>query len=141
MKWKIAPWIFVAILLGVAFYAHFARRAQSPPQTRAIACADVAQGCAFDFRGQAAQVRFSRPPSAMQSFALTVKAPGARAVAVDFQMPDMDMGENRYVLKQVQPGVFTAENVVLPVCAHGGVSWAANLRVDEATYTLPFSVR
>ena len=141
MKWKIAPWIFVAIMLGVAFYAHFARQAQSPSSTRTIACADLAQGCAFDFRGQAAKVNFSRPPTPMEGFTLTAHAPGAKAVAVDFQMPDMDMGENRYALKQVQPGVFSAENIVLPVCAHGGVNWVANLRVDEATYTLPFSVR
>ena len=141
MKWKIAPWVFVAVLLGVAFYAHFARQAQSPPHTGAIACADVARGCAFEFRGQAARVSFSRPPSPMEGFTLTVHAPGAQAVAVDFQMPDMDMGENRYALKQVQPGVFSAEHVILPACAHGGVSWVANLRVDDAAYTLPFSVR
>lgn len=141
MKWKALPWVFVAILLGVAFYAHFAQQAHTPPQMRAIACADLTQGCAFDFRGQPSKVVFSRAPTPLEGFTLTVNAPGAKAVAVDFQMPDMDMGENRYALKQVKPGVFTAEHVVLPVCAHGGVNWVANLRVDEATYTLPFSVR
>ncbi len=141
MKWKIIPWVFVAALLGVALYAHFARQTQTPHQTQNIACANLAQGCAFDFRGQAARIAFSRRPNALEGFTLTVQAPGAKTVDVDFQMPDMDMGENRYVLSQVKPGEFSAANIVLPACAHGGVEWVANLRIDDARYTLPFTVR
>ena len=141
MKWKAIPWIFVAALLGLAFYAHLTQERKPLAETHNLVCAQPAQGCAFSLDGRPGKITFSRAPRAMEGFTLTVLAPGAKSVAVDFQMPDMDMGENHYVLKQVRAGEFSADNVTLPVCAHGGVDWVADFNVDGAHYTLPFTVR
>lgn len=52
-----------------------------------------------------------------------------RSVLLDFRMSDMDMGLNRYRLRQHQDGHWSAQ-AILPVCATGRTDWVASVWVE-----------
>ena len=73
-----------------------------------------------------------RPVRAMRELEFEVKVSGGPepagdgAVVLDFTMPGMYMGVNRYELKPEGEGVYRAEGV-LPRCPRGGRLWRAEV--------------
>jgi hypothetical protein len=55
-------------------------------------------------------------------------------------MVGMNMGFNRYDLKRVPDGNWTAR-IVLPVCTDSRADWIAELKLDEQFYSLSFATR
>lgn len=132
--------ILLPLLLVLAFIAVavIGTRVKSTPQARPIACADPVHGCAFQHRGVSVQLRFSRIPTPMQPFTMSVRAPGVERVHAEFQMVGMDMGFNRYDLHTAAPGLFNAQ-ITLPVCVSGRRDWKLYLQIDTQRYLIPFS--
>lgn len=137
MKRLWLPLLVIAILLGIAVGGY---RAKQPEQAETIACADPVAGCRFEHAGVATEVRFSAQPVPLEPFGLSVSAPGSMQVSVEFQMVGMDMGFNRYDLRQDDSGAF-ASRITLPVCVSGRRDWLMYVQIDDARYVVPFVSR
>ncbi len=135
IKRFVLPLLIVLAFIAVAVIGSRMKRI---PEAQGIACADPVQGCDFQHRGTLVQLKFSKSPSPMQSFTLSLQAPGVQLVRAEFQMAGMDMGFNRYDLHAVAPGLFTAQ-ITLPVCVSGRRDWKLYLEVDSRRYVVPFS--
>jgi hypothetical protein len=129
------PLLVIAILLAIAVGGY---RARQPEQAETVACADPVAGCPFEHGGVPAEVRFSAQPVPLEPFRLSVSAPGSTQVNVEFQMVGMDMGFNRYDLRREESGAF-ASRITLPVCVSGRRDWLMYVRIDDASYVVPFT--
>lgn len=105
------------------------------------ACNLQQQACAVDLPGggRLTVEAGTRPIPLVKPFAWRVEMAGARQIEVDFAGVDMDMGFNRPMLQERQPGVFEAD-VTLPVCVTGTMLWQATVLVetDGARIAVPF---
>lgn len=131
-----APILVILALAALALWGVWQRAPREAVQT--IACADPVAGCAFVHNGGPAILRFSVQPRALEPFVLTLAAPNLRAAAVSFGMAGMDMGFNRYELRQGETGRWAA-SVTLPVCTASRVDWIAELDLDGRLYNLVFT--
>lgn len=104
-----------------------------PQEVVVIACNDLLHGCMLP---GAVEVKFSRPPSAMQAFGLSVKAPQDAEVHASFQMRGMEMGLNRYRL--VRERDHWQSNAMLPACVQGRRDWVLRLEINGKFYEIPF---
>lgn len=105
-------------------------------QNVVVECRQPAQGCVND----AVKVRFSRPPQLLTPMQIEVDAVGAAKVAASFQMSDMDMGVNRYVLRPDAAARRWSGQVILPVCVAGRSDWLLTVDVDGREYRFAFVV-
>lgn len=118
------------VALAFVFFALYGcEREAAPPRV----CADLTQGCAI--RG--IEVRADRLPSALHPFLLSVRAPGARQVSVEFVMQGMEMGLNRYRLIAQKDDLWQAR-VTLPVCVSGRRDWVLWVEADGERHGLAF---
>ncbi|OHX13049.1 hypothetical protein [Chromobacterium sphagni] len=135
------------LIIGVALIALAAVKAgliywylhnkQSKPKPQALACAMGRGACALPGGGS---LRFVSPPQHGQPFEVRLEGvTGGAAPTVDFAMPEMDMGFNRYTF--VREGAGWKAQVILPMCVSGSRRWVAEVKVGEAAYSLPFNVR
>lgn len=131
----LAPLLLVVALVAIAVAGYWLKR---PAEALAVPCADPLTGCAFSHRGATASVRFSVRPVPLEAFELSVRAAGVTRISAEFQMVGMDMGFNRYDLRQVADGDW-ASNVTLPACASGQGDWVLYMELDGSRYALPFS--
>lgn len=138
MKRLLIPVLIILALAMLALWGAWQKAPKTPAQ--AIACENPLAGCAFMHGGMPATLRFSTQPEALRPFALSVSAPGLRKVSASFQMAGMDMGFNRYDLRQDAAGNWTA-SVTLPVCTVSRVDWIAELDLDGRLYILKFNTR
>lgn len=127
------PLLLVA-MIGVVVWLN-ANRAAAP--ARAVACADMAAGCAA--KTAAGDIRFGvqGPVKVLKPFGVWAEAPGAHRVEAHFSMEGMDMGFNLYTLRADDHGVFRA-TVTLPVCVSGRRDWVMTLDIDGTALTVPF---
>jgi hypothetical protein len=142
-------WILVGVLaialVGVALfkawpllYPEVARVVPLDPSC------DLRQGpCVSPMPGSGA-ISFGIEPltlPAAQPLRLGVVAEGVAAeeVAVDFSGVDMNMGFNRVLLQQVQPGRFEGRGM-LPVCVRNRMTWEARvlMRTSEGLIAVPY---
>ena len=135
IKRFVLPLLIVLAFIAVAIIGSRMKRIT---EAQGIACADPVQGCGFQHHGKPAQLKFSKSPSSMQSFTLSLQAPGVQLVRAEFQMVGMDMGFNRYDLHAAAPGIFNAQ-ITLPVCVSGRRDWKLYLEVDNQRYVVSFS--
>ncbi len=63
--------------------------------------------------------------------ALKLEGIEATAVSLEFSMPGMDMGQNRYHLLADDAGLWRGE-AMLPICSTGRLEWLAEVVVDTA---------
>ncbi|WP_018076657.1 hypothetical protein [Thiobacillus denitrificans] len=129
--------ILVVVLAAIAAAGYWLKR---PAAAVVVSCTDPLAGCTFDHRGTPAQLRFSSQPVPLETFELSVRAPGVGRISAELQMSDMDMGFNRYALRPVPGGAFGAK-VTLPACVSGRHDWVLYLDIDGTRYALPFSTR
>ena len=134
MKRIVIPLLLAVVLLAIAVAGYVAKR---PAEATRIDCVDPVAGCAL---GDARSVRFSIQPAPLEAFGMTVVAPGAARVSAEFQMVAMDMGFNRYDLREAPAGTFSSR-VTLPACVSGQHEWVLYLDIDGAHYAMPFSTR
>ncbi len=97
---------------------------------------DGAGFCQSSRDGRRITLRFLAPPSPLTAFPFEVHLNGFAVkpppdVQVRFEMPDMDMGLNRYRLQNGGTGRFTGR-AVLPVCTTGRHDWRAVVSVESA---------
>lgn len=130
----------LGVALGLLAIAAAGWWLKQPDDALVVACPDPVAGCSFHHAGARAQFRFSRTPVPMEAFELSVESPGLRRAHAEFQMIGMDMGFNRYDLRPVAGGSFTAK-LTLPVCVSGRRDWVLTLDVDGSHYALPFGTR
>ena len=133
----LAPLLIAVALAAIAVAGYWLRR---PPAAVAVACADPLAGCRFSHRNTPVTVHFSARPSPLKAFEISVRAPGATHLSAEFQMVGMEMGFNRYDLRQAGNAVFVSK-VTLPVCVSGRRDWIMTLDIDGAHYALPFSTQ
>lgn len=107
----------------------------SEPALEVVSCASLVSGCAA-MAGQVT-VRTDAAPAPLQPFQVTVSAPQARELAIEFRMQGMDMGQNRYRLLRQADGAWTGR-VTLPVCVSGRRDWQMIVDVDGQRVALPF---
>lgn len=98
------------------------------------AACDAAGVCQSRRDGRGITLRFLAPPSPLKAFPFEVRLRGFPAdpppvVRVRFEMPDMEMGLNRYRLEAAGAGRFTGR-AVLPVCTTGRHDWRAVVSVE-----------
>jgi hypothetical protein len=101
-------------------------------------------------RGEGFAVELSLGPSVrpMQPFNIQLRVlqgqlSSAAKVELQFQMQDMDMGQNRYRLQPDKQGIWRG-NAVLPVCSRGRSDWFAQIDIQDAdrrwSAEMPFTV-
>lgn len=134
MKRIAIPLLLAIVLLAIAVAGYVAKR---PSEATRVDCLDPVAGCAF---GDGGIVRFSEQPAPLEAFGLTVVGPGAERISAEFQMVAMDMGFNRYDLREGEAGTFVSR-VTLPACVSGQHEWVLYLDIDGARYEIPFSTR
>lgn len=73
-----------------------------------------------------------RPVRAMSKLEVTVRIEsppiGGDGISVSFEMPGMDMGENRVVLRRISRGLYRG-NAVIVNCPGGGKTWRAEVLI------------
>jgi hypothetical protein len=138
MKRLLVPVLIILALAMLALWGAWQKAPKAPAQT--IVCVNPLAGCTFMHGGAPATLRFSTQPEALRPFALSISAPSLRKVSASFQMVGMDMGFNRYDLRQDAAGNWTA-SVTLPVCTVSRVDWIAELDLDGRLYILKFNTR
>jgi len=129
------PLLLMVALAAIAAAGYWLKR---PAEAQAVACVDPVAGCSFTHRGTPVTVIFSLLPTPLDAFELSVDAPDTSPISAAFQMNGMDMGFNRYDLRQAENGRLAAK-VTLPVCVSGRHDWTLFLDVDGTRYALPFS--
>ena len=89
-------------------------------------------------RGEGFAVELSLGPSVqpMRPFGIQLRVlqgqlSSAAQVELQFQMQDMDMGQNRYRLLAGKQGIWRG-NAVLPVCSRGRSDWFAQINIRDA---------
>ena len=133
----LAPLLIVIALAAIAVAGYWLKR---PAAAVAVPCADPLAGCRFSHRSTTVTVHFSARPSPLKAFEIVAHAPGATHLSAEFQMVGMEMGFNRYDLRQTGNGIFVSK-VTLPVCVSGRRDWMMTLDIDGAHYALPFSTQ
>lgn len=82
-------------------------------------------------------------PFSIQLRLLQGKLSSAAKVELQFQMQNMDMGQNRYRLMADEQGVWRG-NAILPVCSRGRSDWLAQIDIQDAdrrwSAEMPFTV-
>jgi len=76
------------------------------------------------------RLRLGPGVKAMQPFPVHVEVAEAAAVEVRFEMPGMNMGENRYRLRQTPAGSWEGR-AVLPICLSGRSDWVARVELRD----------
>lgn len=71
---------------------------------------------------------------------LTGAPANTRQVTLSFSMHGMDMGFNRYTLQRQPDGSWLGRQIRLPLCVEQRNDYLADIRIDQATYTIPFTV-
>ncbi len=76
-------------------------------------------------------------PKALSPFPVALELDGleATAVSLEFSMPAMEMGQNRYRLQRDATGLWRGE-AMLPICSSGRLDWLARVRVESETERL-----
>lgn len=133
--------IGVALLLLAAVKAaligwYWHKKQQGPAPLQTLACQVERGACTLPGGGQ---LLFVEPPRYGQPFAVRIEGAGQQAPSAEFNMPEMDMGFNRY--RFVADGTNWRASVTLPVCVTGSHRWEMLLEVDGQRYRLPFSVK
>jgi hypothetical protein len=129
-----AAGVVLALLLLVAGCQRQPPDKQAALELNLDSACDPTQGaCAA--KGSGVQLSF-QPRTAirpLQAFPVTVHLAGMEAdiVTVDFSMPSMNMGWNRYRLLRQSGGVWSGE-VILPVCSSGRHDWVARVEVEAS---------
>jgi len=100
-----------------------------------VACAALTQGCTLDQGKLFAKT--DSVPTPLKPFDLTVVAPTAQEVHVEWHMQGMEMGLNRYRLIRQANGEWRA-TITLPVCVTGRRDWLMVIEVDGARRALAF---
>ncbi len=105
-------------------------------QAQQLACHHVLNDC-----GDASTlIRFSHIPSKMQPFQVTLQHTGAQQIYLDFVMPGMRMGLNRYrmlpqgnaePMQNSQTQHWQAQ-VILPACVQGRSDWQMWISIEYA---------
>jgi hypothetical protein len=113
---------------------------RQPPDTRVALELNLDSACnpaqaTCPAKGRGVQLWF-QPRTAirpLQAFPVTVHLAGLDPdiVTVDFSMPSMNMGWNRYRLSRQSGGVWSGE-VILPVCSSGRRDWVAQVEVETS---------
>ncbi|KAB2311044.1 hypothetical protein F8A87_07865 [Betaproteobacteria bacterium SCN2] len=138
MKRLFAPLLVIVALIGLALWGAWQKTPRG--EVQAIPCENPMAGCAFLHEGLPATLRFSVQPEALKPFVLSIASPRLREASVSFQMVGMDMGFNRYDLRQDAEGNWSAR-VTLPVCTVSRVDWTAEITLDGRHYALAFDTR
>ncbi len=117
----------------------------SPPDD----CPLKGEGCRFEIEGVGRfHARLPEVVVPLEKFAFEVRPEGEAAsevgeVRVDFDMREMDMGENAYRLERFADDSYR-QDIILPVCTSDVTEWIARLsiRTTEGGYLveLPFHV-
>lgn len=117
----------------------------SPPAD----CSIKGEGCRLEIEGVGRfHVRIPEVIVPLEKFTFEVRPEGDVAgdvgeVRVDFDMREMDMGENAYRLERFADDSYR-EDIILPVCTSDVTEWIARLsiRTTEGGYLveLPFNV-
>jgi hypothetical protein len=108
------------------------------------ACDPTRGACAASDGSRRLVLQMQGPVSGLRPFRVQVGAAGmgVREVRLEFTMPDMDMGQNRYRL--LPEGNGWVGLVTLPLCTTGRGDWLATVRVlgDEQQWeaVFPFEV-
>ena len=108
------------------------------PQARAAEC-DLIKGCTLS---DGSHVR-STPISTRSAFDITDENTPAKTqqVSISFSMKDMDMGFNRYMLKQQSPRTWQAHQIRLPVCVEGRRDYIADITIGGQTFQTTFTAQ
>ena len=124
--------ILSGMACGLFYYSH--RRPQ-PDKAILLACFNTQSFCPLPKGGT---LHFPVLPQHGKLFEIRLKGVLAKErPQVEFKMPDMNMGFNRYVF--VQDGDDWKAVVSLPLCVNGRRDWLATLILNGENYLLPFS--
>lgn len=134
--------ILVGILASIYIQRDRLRQVIAPPAAAQIMRAAPA-GCdlgsgpcgAVDADGRHVSAELQpRPVRTMERLRFTIRVDPALAplqeAQVDFTMPGMDMGVNRFTLRPEAPTQWAA-TAMLPICTQGGSDWRATLLLRD----------
>ncbi|MEJ2236371.1 MAG: hypothetical protein P8X67_20905 [Syntrophobacterales bacterium] len=129
VKVRLFATIFALIMLSVC---PISSSGKSKPQR--VECDVHAGPCRADISGTKVSLDIEpKPVKAMRDLTFTVTFAGGTFVAapyIDLGMPNMNMGRNRVILKQVGDLVYRGEGVIVR-CPSGRRTWKAKVTVPE----------
>ena len=123
--------VFFSYALGVWFNKERANQlSQKPSSIYQPDCDLNKQPCQVEDGDFKYVLSFNGEPSALKPFTveLAVESPELDQVDVNFEMEGMDMGYNRYQLREIN-NTWQAD-VILPVCSVGRNDWILNLELN-----------
>lgn len=126
---------FAAVKLG-ALYWWQGKQAK----VQEISACNVHQGCVLP---NGVEVKFSDTVAAKAPFEIVLRnvPDHIQEVTVSFSMKNMDMGFNRYRLTDKGNGVWSAEQIRLPVCVQNRSDYLADLSVGGAVFQTAFTAK
>ena len=103
-------------------------------QMKHMPCNPVETTCIAEFDQGKAELMFTNQPSALMPFGVKVRLETdvVDRVVVDFTMPDMNMGINRFSLDKKEDNNWSKE-IVLPVCSLGRNVWVVQLQLLQGS--------
>lgn len=153
--WRRGGWILLlGIVLIIAMFGVWQQPADEalsiePLPLRVEAECDSAQtACVARGEGFALELSLGPPVQPMQPFGIQLRMlqgqlSSAAKIELQFQMQDMDMGQNRYRLTVDEQSVWRG-TAVLPVCSRGRSDWFAQIDIQDGerrwSAELPFTV-
>ncbi|MBU1190715.1 MAG: hypothetical protein KKE76_03275 [Gammaproteobacteria bacterium] len=118
------------------------------PLLAAAECDSAQAACVARGEGFALELSLGPPVQPMQPFGIQLRILQGQlssdaTVVLQFQMQDMDMGQNRYRLIADEQSVWRG-TAVLPVCSRGRSDWFAQIDIQDGerrwSAELPFTV-
>jgi hypothetical protein len=142
-----APAASALLLLGLSGGCDHQAADHRPARNLAVnpACDPTRMTCVVRHGALLLSLELLPPVRALHSIPARVEVQGAeaRSVTVEFSMPSMDMGRNRYGLVRQGSGLW-AGDIILPVCTSGLHDWVAKVEVETPRERLsakfPFQV-
>jgi hypothetical protein len=137
--------VMALLLLGIAGSVYYPRLSQWLPlnsaQTIVLpadrACHPVGKACTVSDVALTLTLRLGDSVQPLKAFPVLVELAGETAakvnqVAVSFTMVNMEMGVNRFALRQRADGMWQGQ-ALLPVCSNGRQDWRVTVEVAGDT--------
>ena len=145
--------VLVTLLLVAGFYLRGLVTQQTPQLAKTIllnsesTCDLNQQGCIARRADKSLELRFNSPARYLTKFAVAVKTTGfdsqpIEKMLLDFSMPGMQMGINRFALHKVNDQNDWQGVAILPVCISGRKDWRVTLYVEtkQASYQVIYNL-
>lgn len=124
--------LVIAIALGLWSYQKGLLKRwidNTPSQIIHISCPNLTVACKFKIDDQNYSIQSAKPINTSEPVKLTLTGP-AQSVRLNWQMANMEMGNNSYKMLSDDQNTWRAETM-LPLCTQQRMDWLLTLDIDQ----------